>query len=96
MSDVSTPDILFRYKLYPMNTDIELVDRLEGRNKDGKYDDLIRNARAGKYHDFKNVSPTPKMDLVMALKRFPELEDIRSDVINGEYDEEWPDKIKKI
>jgi hypothetical protein len=79
-----------------MNTDIELVEELRKRNKDGRYDALIADAFNGMYHDFKTTIALPKMTLADALAQFPELKDLRQDVINGEYDEEWPDKKKKI
>lgn len=70
-------------------TDIDLVTELTELNEDGRYDDMIEKAKNGFYHDVKhppNITE-PKVDLVKDLKRFPELSEILTDVLNCEYDE---------
>jgi len=79
------------------STNKELVEELEKRNVEGKYDQMIRKAKLNWYHDFKAPDEAPggtKLDLVNDLANFPELNDIRRDVINGEYDES-PDEEDK-
>src|SRR5690242_19654469 len=71
---------------------------LAERDVEKKYSAIIERAANNGYHDFKfDVVPghpeygdcaCPKMKLVEDLSAFPELEDIRHDVINGEYDDE--------
>lgn len=79
------------------STNIELVNELIKRNTKGKYHAIIERARDKGYHDFKFDEEKypdcvcPKIDLVADLAKFPELEDIRKAVIDGEYDEE-PDQ----
>jgi hypothetical protein len=74
-------------------TNVDLVTVLKERNKDGKYDALIARASENGYHDFKcdddkyPDSICPKTDLVNDLASFPELSDIRQDVMDGVYDE---------
>lgn len=73
-------------------TNVELVQELTERNIEGKYDKIIERAKENGYHDFKMDdekydSICGKMDLVSHLSIFPELEDIRQGVINGDYDE---------
>ena len=70
------------------STTVELVQELEKRNVNSKYDQIITEARAGEFHDFKNNKyATPKVALVGYLDKFPELTDIKEAVIAGEYDE---------
>ncbi|TXI90019.1 MAG: hypothetical protein E6Q36_02275 [Chryseobacterium sp.] len=77
------------------NTMVELVQELEALNKDGKYDEMIAEAKAGEYHDFKNTKYIcGKVEVVNKLSKFPELDHIRQAVINGEYDES-PDEEDK-
>ena len=81
-------------------TDIDLVNVLIKRNTDGKYHDIIERARKKGYHDFKCEDEypdcvCPKVDLVHDLSKFPELQDIRNDVVNGEYDESPDDDDKR-
>lgn len=79
------------------STMTDLVAELEKRNKDGKYDFLISEAKAGEYHDFKNKKhDCGKVGLVNDLASFPELEDIRWAVINGEYDEKADEQDKEL
>jgi hypothetical protein len=70
---------------------------LSQRNNSEKYKAIIDRAALNGYHDFKfDTIPghpeygdciCPKAQLVSDLSAFPELEDIRMDVINGKYDE---------
>lgn len=70
------------------STTVELVEELEKRNVDGKYNRIIAEAKAGEYHDFRNNKyATPKVTLVAHLGEFPELSDIGKDVMTGVYDE---------
>ena len=70
------------------DTRIDLVKVLEQRNKDGIYDKIIKEAKAGEFHCYKNNKyPTPKFALLSVLKPFPELKDIREEVKEGIYDE---------
>lgn len=72
----------------PKSTMVELVEELEKRNVDGKYDQIISEAKAGDYHDFRSeVHAVPKVMLVNRLGEFPELKDIALDVMTGVYDE---------
>jgi len=78
---------------------VELVVELEARAlllDDAKaYDELISEAKAGEYHDFKNKKHIcGKVALVANLSKFPELSDIAEAVKNGEYDES-PDEEDK-
>jgi hypothetical protein len=70
-------------------TDIDLVAELTELNDDGSYDALIEKAKTGYYHDFKHPPgiEQPKVQLVKDLRRFPELSEILTDVLNCEYDE---------
>ncbi len=75
------------------STNIELVSELTKRNTDGRYNSIIERAADKGYHDFKFDEDKyedcicPKIDLVDDLDKFPELNDVRQDVINGIYDE---------
>lgn len=63
----------------------------------GRYKSIIERAELNGYHDFKFDSipghpeyaecVCPKIQLLEDLSKFPELEDIRQNVIGGEYDE---------
>jgi hypothetical protein len=68
-------------------TDKDLVEILEARNTNGKYDDLISNCKNFRYHDFKAEHPTPKKLLYMHLEAFPELYDLKQAVMRGQFDE---------
>lgn len=75
----------------------ELVDDLVARNASGKYGEIIKEALAGEYHDFKNKKYTcGKVALFNELGNFPELADIREAVIKGEYDESSDDDDKAM
>lgn len=85
-----------------MNTHIELVAELRKRNSDGRYDTLIENAQTMGYHDYKfdydfwdRDYVEPKTKLVEDLRKFPELEDIAQQVMNGDYDEK-PDEEDRM
>jgi hypothetical protein len=73
-----------------MTTDKDLVELLQQRNTNGRYDKLIAQAANGDFHDFKTQHALPKLMLVSALDKFHELSDIREAVINGDYDEPFP------
>lgn len=78
------------------STNKELVEELEKRNKDGRYAKLILNALNNRYHDYKNPEDVicGKVELVKDLAAFPELEDIRREVLLGVYDEEADEEDK--
>jgi len=65
----------------------DLPEELRDRNQDGRYEQIIKNALANVYHDFKSEEAMPKAVLVNDLDQFPELADIREAVINGKYDD---------
>jgi len=77
--------------MYTKSTNKELVEELTLLNTEGKYDKIIARAKKNDYHDFKSDPDSdsigPKMDLVNDLVEFPELEEIRNAVMNGDYDE---------
>ena len=80
---------------------IDLPMVLETLNREGKYDHMINRAKEGGYHDFKfielpayNDCICPKMELVDDLSEFPELSELRSAVIHGEYDDEADEEDK--
>lgn len=82
-------------------TDIHLAEELILRNTAGRYDALIERAKNQGYHDFKfdlnreyAECSCPKMQLVTDLIPFPELDDIRKRVTEGEFDES-PDEEDK-
>lgn len=78
------------------STNKELVADLIVRNASGKYNEMIDEAKAGEYHDFKNLKYVcGKVELINKLDKFPELSDIREAVVNGEYDES-PDEKDKV
>lgn len=80
----------------------DLADILSKRNTDGKYNSIIERASKNGYHDYKfeNIQDhpeygdciCPKIKLVEDLSHFPELSDIRKEVIDGKYDEETDDE----
>lgn len=82
------------------STNKELVEVLTKRNTEGKYNDIIFRAKNNGYHDFKFDEDVydcvcPKIDLVADLSVFPELNDVRADVIDGAYDESPDEDDKK-
>jgi hypothetical protein len=78
-------------------TQHDLVKVLTERNTNGKYNAIITRAANNGYHCFKfdqipghpeyGNCNEPKTQLVKDLKKFPELQDVMRDVINGMYDE---------
>ena len=68
-------------------TNIDLVAELEAKNIDGKYDEIIENAKNNLYHDFKSNATMPKILLIQELGRHPELNSIKQNVMGGMYDE---------
>lgn len=76
---------------------IEIAKILKERRGGEKYRAIIDRAANNGYHDHKfDKIPghpeygdclCPKVQLVADLERFPELSDIRQDVMNGKYDE---------
>ncbi len=75
-------------------TNVELVEELSLRNTNRRYDSIIERAKNNGYHCFKfDTNPKysdclcPKTELCEHLSAFPELDDIRSEVMNGNYDE---------
>lgn len=77
------------------STHIELVVELTALNNNNQYAEIIAEAQAGEYHDYKNNKYVcGKVALVEKLEAFPELDHIRKAVINGEYDE-TPDEEDK-
>lgn len=74
---------------------VHLPQELEALNKEGKYDEIIAEAKAGEYHDYKNNKyPCGKVAVVGKLSQFPELNHIRQAIMDGEYDES-PDEEDK-
>lgn len=76
---------------------IEIASILKERRGGEKYRAIIDRAANNGYHDHKfNKIPghpeygeciCPKLQLVKDLSQFPELDDIKKDVMNGKYDE---------
>lgn len=74
----------------------DLAEILSKRDAE-KYKQIIQRAGLEGYHDHKfskvpghpeyGECVCPKMQLVADLQKFPELEDIRQEVMNGKYDE---------
>ena len=80
------------------NTMIELAQELEARNTpDGRYDELISEAKAGEFHDYKNEKYLcGKLAFVAIVSdKFPELKDLADQVKNGDYDEQMDEEDKK-
>lgn len=75
----------------------DLSEELEELNQEGIYNKLIKNAKSGRYHDFKNPDDVPcgKIELVRDLDSYPELSEIRAKVIDGYYDEEADEDDKE-
>lgn len=88
-----------------MSSTSDLVRLLVSRNQNNRYDALIQRASNGGYHDFKfdtieghpeyGDCICPKTQLVHDLSIFPELADIRIDVMNGVYDDVADDEDVK-
>ncbi len=88
---------------YNKTTAIELVNELTLRNTSGNYDTIIERAKNNGYHDFKHdQNPLyddcicPKTKLVEDLEKFPELNDIRLSVMNGDFDESPDEEDNEI
>lgn len=77
-----------------LTTNKDLVEMLTARNENGKYDHIIEKAFNYSYHEWKGEEPT-KMRLMDDIAPFPELEDIRQMVINGDFDEPMDEEDKK-
>ena len=76
------------------STMTDLPAELEARDAE-KYAEIISEAKAGEYHDFKNNKHAcGKVALAAELEQFPELHDIRQAVINSDYDEEMDEEDK--
>jgi len=77
---------------------IDIAQILRDRRGGEKYRAIIDRAANNGYHDHKfdkvpghpeyGECTCPKVQLVQDLSKFPELEDIRKDVMSGKYDEE--------
>lgn len=95
----SSTNLIKKTNMATKSTTIELVVELLAINQQGKYDILIEKAKSGHYHDVLKPPQIvePKVDLCRDLHKFPELKDIRQDVLNGEYDElDLPPEIEDI
>lgn len=79
------------------SSNVHLAEELILRNTGNRYDALIERARNNGYHDHKfdmvEGHPEyadcicPKVQLVEDLTPFPELNDLRTRVMNGEFDD---------
>ncbi len=79
------------------STMVELVQELDSRNVDNLYDNIIEEAKAGEFHDYKNDKYLcGKMALIEKLSKFPELKYIETQVRNGDYDESPDDDDKRL
>lgn len=75
----------------------EIAEILRQKEDPEKYKSIIQRAELYGYHDHKfdkipghaeyGMAACPKVQLVKDLSVFPELNDIRQDVIDGKYDE---------
>lgn len=88
--------VLLKRNFYCMQSK-DLAEILTRRNKDRKYDNIILRASLNGYHDYKfdkvpghpeyGACVCPKVQLVTDLSDFPELSDIRKQVIDGVFDD---------
>lgn len=78
------------------STNKELVQQLENRNTDGRYDEIIARAKANEYHDFKSSHTAPKLVLLADLQQHKDTEDLVDAVINGDYDEPMDEADKEL
>lgn len=81
------------------NTMTDLVKELELRNTpDGRYNDLIAEAKAGEFHDYKNKKYTcGKLAFISIVSdKFPELSDIATEFKHGVYDEKMDEEDKEM
>lgn len=69
-----------------MGTMDTLIEHLMRKPRDGLRDQLVANASAGLYHDFKSPHPTPKMLLVADLRKYG-YRDLARRAERGEYDD---------
>ena len=69
------------------STDVELVSILNLLNKNGRYDQVIKKAAKGDYHDMKSYSDWPKEMLINDLSHFYELDDLIERIRLGEFNE---------
>jgi len=70
------------------STHIDLVVELTALNPDGALDEIIKEARAGEFHDYKNQKYVcGKVELVKQLSQHERCNSIRQAVMNGDYDE---------
>lgn len=78
------------------STNKELVDELIKLNYRGRFNSLIEKAKANCYHDYKNPDHIicGKTEFIKDAARYPDLAELSSAVINGEYDES-PDEEDK-
>lgn len=75
----------------------DIANILRGKRGGEKYRAIIERAANNGYHDHKfdkvpnhpeyGECMCPKIQLVQDLSKYPELEDIKQDVMNGKYDE---------
>ena len=72
------------------STNKEMVQELIALNVDGRFDQIIENAKNNRYHDFKNPDDVPcgKVQFLADTQVFAvELQDVRQRLMNGEFDE---------
>jgi hypothetical protein len=69
-----------------MGSQDTLIADLMKKPRDAFRDQLIANAHAGLYHDFKTTLATPKVQLVSDLTRYG-YRDLARKTIRGEYDD---------
>lgn len=78
---------------------IDLVQELETRNTpDGRYNELIREAKAGEFHDYKNKKYTcgKAAFVILVANNYPELSDIAEEFKKGVYDEVPDEEDKEL
>ena len=64
-----------------------LVEDLLRKPRNSLRDELVKNALAGRYHDFKTTLAAPKVQLVADCQRFG-YDDIARKAMRGDYDDE--------
>ena len=78
------------------NTMIELVTELEILPKSTEIDFMIKEAKGGEYHDYKNKKYVcGKMESSQRLRKLGHL-DLAKRIENGEFDEECDDLDKQM
>lgn len=70
-----------------MGTMDKLVEDLLRKPENSLRDELIKNALAGRYHDYKTTLEGPKVALVEDCRRYG-YDDIARKAMRGEYDDE--------